>query len=133
MDNIKRYAIAALLGGVFLKVASKQAPKKIGKIMPKMMEGMMGEGGPMDMWRKVMEGFVEARKLGAFATPELRTLFEEWIKETDKAVLDFVGQATNTDPEKVAQHLKLSKESAIFFLGKLAQEGKVKIGAVSLA
>ena len=48
MNKIKRYApfaIAAVLGGVLLKVASKQ----VLNMMPKMMEGMMGEGGPMDM------------------------------------------------------------------------------------
>ncbi len=43
MNKIRRYApfaIAAVLGGALLKVASKQAPKMMGK--------MMGEGGPMD-------------------------------------------------------------------------------------
>ena len=64
----------------------------------------------------MMEGFVEARKLGTYATPEVRTLFEDWVKGMEQAVLDFVGEAATTDPEEVAQHLKLSKESAIFFL-----------------
>lgn len=80
-----------------------------------------------------MKGFVEAQKLGTYATPEVRTLFEDWVKEMEQAVLDFVGEAATTDPEEVAQHFKLSKESAIFFLSKLAREGKVKIGAVSAA
>jgi hypothetical protein len=41
MSNIKRYApyAAAVLGVISLKVASKQAPK--------MIEGMMGKGGPL--------------------------------------------------------------------------------------
>ena len=44
MKESKRYVcfvIAAVLGGVLVKVARKRVPK--------IMEGIMGEGGPMDM------------------------------------------------------------------------------------
>jgi hypothetical protein len=79
----------------------------------------------------MIEGFVEARKLGTYATPEVRTLFEDWTKEMEQIVLDFVREAATPDPEEIARHLNLSKESALFFISKLAREGKVKVGSVS--
>ncbi len=81
----------------------------------------------------MMEGFVEARKLGTYATAEVRTLFEDWVKGVEQAVLDLVKEAATTHPEEVAQHFDFSEESAIFFLSKLAREGKIRISAVSVA
>jgi hypothetical protein len=78
----------------------------------------------------MMEGFVEARKLGAYATPEVRALFEEWIKGIEQMVLDFIRKTATTDAEEISRQLNLSKESALFFIGKLAREGKIEIGSV---
>jgi hypothetical protein len=51
----------------------------------------------------------------------------------EQMVLDFVSKAATTDSEEIARHLNLSKESALFFISKLAREGKVEIGLVSAA
>ncbi len=84
-SGLKKYAplfIAAMIGGGFLaRKLCKDMPKMMRRMMPRMMEGMMGEGnGPVDMCRRMMEGIGEAQKLAAYATPEMRTLFEEWVK-----------------------------------------------------
>lgn len=80
----------------------------------------------------MMEGFVEARKSATYATPEVRTLFEAWREGVEQAILDFIRKAATTDPEEIARQLNLSKEGTLFFIGKLAREGKIKMGLVSM-
>lgn len=79
------FFMAAVIGGAFLaRKLSKELPKMRGRMMRRMMEGMMGKGGgPMDMCRQMLEGIGETQKLAAYATPEMRTLFEEWVKEME--------------------------------------------------
>lgn len=44
------FIAATVGGGLLLRAAAKRIPKAMGRMMPKMMEGMMGEGcNPMDM------------------------------------------------------------------------------------
>jgi hypothetical protein len=75
----------------------------------------------------MMESFVEARKSATYPTPEVRTLFEEWTKGVEQAMLDFIRKAATTDPEEIARQLNLSKEGTLFFISKLAREGKIKM------
>lgn len=65
--------------------------------------------------------------MATFATPEIRGLFEEWVEQLDAEVLDFVKETKSTQPEALAAHLKLSKESAVYLLSRLAQKGLVSI------
>lgn len=75
-----------------------------------------------------MEGFVEARK------PHYpKTLVEDWERGMEQAALDFIDKTDSTNPEQIAQHLRLSKESAIFLLTKLAREDKISIATVKKA
>ncbi|HXV78359.1 MAG TPA: hypothetical protein VEG60_00625 [Candidatus Binatia bacterium] len=75
-----------------------------------------------------MAGFVEARK------PDYpKTLFEDWERGMEQAVLDLIDKTDSTDLEQIAQHLQLSKESAIFLLTKLAREDKISITTVKRA
>ncbi len=137
-NGLKKYApffIAAVIGGGFLaRKLSKEVPKMMRRRMSRMMEGMMSEGdGPMDMCRRMMEGIGEAQKLAAYATPEMRTLFEEWVKGMEASVLEFVKEKGKADPQDIAAYLKISLESAIFLVNKLAREGKLKIGNIEVA
>lgn len=138
--GFKKYlplAIAAVVVGGML--ARKRIPEMMGKMMPKMMKGMMsrmmgGEEGfsPMEMCREMMAGMKQSSELAAYATPEVRALFEDWAREVEEAVLAFVREQGTTDPQAIAEHLKISAESAIFFVGRLAREGKLKIGTVEV-
>jgi hypothetical protein len=117
-------------------------------MMPKMMEGMMGTGkggmmgmmsmmgagraegesfNPMDMCRKMMGAIGKASDLATFATPEIRGLFEEWVIQIEEEIMQFVKAADQVNPDSIAEHFKLSKESAMYFLTRLAQKGKISL------
>lgn len=100
------------------------------RMMHKMMDKMSqsaGEGDmPWDMCHNMMSSFQEHVEATKFATPELRQLFEEWVEQIEQELLQFVEQAGHVDPEKIAEHFKLSKESVIFLLTRLAKQGKIQ-------
>ena len=129
------FFMAAVIGGAFLvRKLSKDMPKMMRRMMPRMMEGMMGEaGGPMEMCRRMMEGIGEAQKLATYATPEMRTLFEEWVKGMEASALAFVKEKGTANPQDIAAHLKVTLDSAVFLVDKLARQGTLKIGSVEAA
>lgn len=94
------------------------------------MKGMMGEGfNPMEMCRGMIGSVTKSAEIASYATPELRGLFEEWLGQIEVEILDFLKGRDTASPEDVANHFKLSKDSAIFLLSKLAREGKIRISA----
>ena len=100
------------------------------KMMMKMMDKnnqSAGEGDmPWDMCQNMMASFREHAEATKFATPELRQLFEEWVEQIEEEIVLFVDKAGNVDPEAIAEHFKLSKESVIFLLTRLAKKGKIQ-------
>ncbi len=82
---------------------------------------------PMEMCQKIMAGMEKSNDLAAYATPEVRALFEEWAEQIENEILDFIKANNNPDPDKIAEKFKLSKNSVNFFLTKLAQIGKINI------
>ena len=119
--------IAAMAGGGFLA-------KKIVKNAPKMMEKMMGEGcSPMDMCKQMFEGFRGNKELAVSDAPEIKELFEEWVKSMEVSVLEFVKGKKKVSPQDIADHLNISPESAVFLVNKLTREGKLKIGSIEAA
>ncbi|MFQ6058268.1 MAG: hypothetical protein ACE5MB_05220 [Anaerolineae bacterium] len=81
----------------------------------------------------MVEGFGEASKLAAYATPEVRDLFQEWAGGIEEQVLDFVRGRGAVAPEEIAAHLNISTDSAVFFVARLAHDGRLRIGAVETA
>ncbi len=77
-----------------------------------------------------MEGFVEAQKLAAYATPEVRGLFEDWVKAMEASVVEFIKEKETSNPEEIATHLEISVESAAFIIGKLVREGRLRVHVV---
>lgn len=93
-----------------------------------MMKGMMGEGfNPMEMCRGMVGSITKSAEMATYATPELRALFDEWLGQIEAEVLEYLKDKEAVAPDDVAGHFKLSKESAIFLLSKLAREGKINI------
>lgn len=84
----------------------------------------------MKMGEKVMGSITETAHMASFATPEVRALFDEWAKAVEEEVLVFVTEKRQTDPESIAKQLKVSLESALYFIHRLAREGKLKVGAI---
>ncbi len=108
------------------------------EMMKNMMQNMMKESGSMsDMCTKMMEQMMgsmsESARVASYDTPEMKGLFEEWLMNLEAEVIDFVkekGKATLSD---IAEKLKISKDSIIFLIGKLAREGKLTIGEIKVA
>jgi hypothetical protein len=107
-----------------------------GEGMPSMMRQMMekmGGGGdfnPAAMCKAMMTSVGKSAELAAYATPEVRTLFEEWARSVQDEVLSTLKTKGPVDLAALASALKISPESALFFLGKLVREGKATIGAI---
>lgn len=105
--------------------------------MMDMMSSMMGSksdkdssdsgSGPMDMCKKMMSTISQSSDIATFATPEVRQMFEEWVQQVDEEILGLVKENNLITPEQVAEKLKISKNSAIYFLSRLAQKGKISI------
>src|SRR5512135_1250575 len=102
-------------------------------MMQQMMQGMMGgmqEFNPMAMCQAMMTSVGKAAEMAAYATPEVRTLFEEWARSVQDEVLATLKSRGPLELEALAAALKISPESALFFLSRLVREVKATIGAV---
>jgi len=118
------FFIASMAGGGFLA-------RKLVKNVPRMMEKMMGEGcSPMDMCKQMFKGFRGNKELAVSAAPELRELFEEWVKSMETSVLEFVKGKKRVSPQDIADHLNISLESSVFLINKLTRQGELKIGSI---
>ncbi len=98
-------------------------------MMQQMMEGMaagMREFGPMAMGRMMSpaEALVD---VAGYATPEVRALFEEWIRGVEDEMLAVLRARGPLEVADLAAALKISPESALHFLGKLVREGKANL------
>ena len=118
------------------EMMQKMMPKMMGGGMPmmdmmkNMMSGNQGKGekgfNPMEMCKQMMQSMTQSREMAEFATPELRGLFEDWVRQIEDEILQFVKDRENVNTEEIAEKFKISEESAIYILGKLAQKGKLK-------
>lgn len=87
----------------------------------------------MNMAKKVMGSITETASTASFATPELRGLFDEWTKVLDEEIITFVKEKEQTNPSDIAKKLKISEESVLFLVGKLARERKLTIGEIRVS
>jgi hypothetical protein len=121
------------------------------ELMPKMMKEMMGGGSPMarmmgmmmggpkaseakgfkpwEMCEKMMSSIEQSSEISTFATPEVRELFGEWARKINDEILEYLAKNPSADAGAITESLKISKNSTIYFLEKLAQDGKVNLTA----
>jgi len=93
----------------------------------------MGKGfNPMEMCKRMIESVTRAAEMGSYATPEVRALFEDWMGEVEKEIITFVKDKGEVQPKDIAEKLKINEGSVIFFICRLAQQGKVKIKGISI-
>lgn len=81
------------------------------------------------MSKEVISAISHSYELATYSTPELRGLFNDWLREIEREALEFLKDKKKVDPDKVAQQLRLKRESVIFILSKLAREGKISMQA----
>ncbi len=108
-------------------------------MMADMMGKMMGEKDAMSMMDhcarmadKMADSTAEAGVMGSFATPEVRGLFEEWAKAVEEEIVAFIKEREAVTPADVASKLKISEESALYFIAKMAREKRLTITAKGL-
>jgi hypothetical protein len=129
-------------------------PMAMGMAMAKKMMGQMGPGGgPMEMMQKMMAQMSESGKppsmdkmmgmcmgmcgemlstikqtnaLAVQATPELQKVFGEWLKRLEDEALGLLAKET-ADAAALASSLKISEESALYLLNRLAASGKITL------
>lgn len=134
-----------MMQGMMDKFYSNMSPgekNNMMDMMKNMMSGMTGnkaEGGekdtasaglnPMDMCMKMVENIEKTSDIAAYATPEVRALFEEWAEQIENEIMEFIKANNNPGTDKIAEKFKLSINSVNFFLAKLSQKGKIKIKA----
>lgn len=97
-------------------------------MMKKMMGGGDSEsGGPMQMCKDMMSSVKKTASMAAFATPELHTLFGEWLEDKEKDVLKTISKTGKHDLANIAKTLKLTTESTAYLLARLATEEKLTL------
>jgi len=98
-------------------------------MMKKMMGGGDSEsGGPIQMCKDMMSSVKKTASMAAFATPELQTLFGEWLEGKEKDALKTVAGTGSHDLASVAKALKLTTESTAYLLARLATAEKLTLG-----
>lgn len=142
----KKEMMDKMMEKFFSGMTDEEKKEMMKEMMPKMTKQMMGGGSmmemmgmmmgkdedkenfnPMEMCQKMMSSIGKSSEMATFATPEVRGLFEEWVQQIDEEILNFIKEKNTTDPEQIAAHLKISKNSVIYFLSRLAQKGKISL------
>jgi len=86
----------------------------------------------MTMAQKVTGSVAETSTMAAYATPEVRGLFEEWAKAVEEEILAFLKEKEKATPADISAKLNISEESVLFFIGKMAREGKISLGEIRI-
>ncbi len=81
------------------------------------------------MSKEVLTAISHTYELASYSTPELRNLFNDWLGEIERIIVDFVIQQKKADPDEIASHLNLERDSVIFIVSKLTREGKITMQA----
>lgn len=81
------------------------------------------------MSREVLSAISHSYELATYSTPELRGLFHDWLSEIEREIVEYLNDRDRVDPDDVADHFRLQRDSMIFILGKLAREGKIRMRA----
>ncbi len=88
------------------------------------------EFSPLAMCQAMMTSVSKSAEMAAYATPEVRTLFEEWAENVGAEVLTVLRTRGRVDLAELASALKISPEGTLFFLGRLVHEGKATISGI---
>lgn len=89
------------------------------------MQQMMGMC--MGMCSEMLAAIHKTTSMAAFATPELHTLFGEWMESLEREALTALEQQGEVDATALASTLKISEASAIHLVAHLASKGKVNL------
>jgi hypothetical protein len=105
--------------------------------MQDMMKGMMKNmGGMPDMCAKMMQQMAGAFSGSSDAAPsstsEIGGLFDEWSRTVGEEIVAFIKEKGKASLPDIAAKLKISEESTLFFIVRLAREHKVTLGEIQV-
>ena len=87
----------------------------------------MDEGvDPKQMCQSLVNKVAQSEQLAAVAEPEVLILFEDWLEELEKEVIEKVTTTDIATADALAEAIGLSRAGATFLLTKLHREGKIK-------
>jgi hypothetical protein len=87
----------------------------------------MDEGvDPKQMCQSLVNKVARSEQLAAVAEPEILILFEDWLEELEKEVIDKVTTIDIGTADALSEEIGLSRAGATFLLTKLRREGKIK-------
>ena len=69
----------------------------------------------------------ETANMAPFATPEVRSVFEEWAKIVEDEIVVCIKKDLKMRPAAIAEKVKLSEQSVLFFVSKLLREGRLMV------
>src|SRR5574341_2434799 len=109
-----RSSVNAIEEGKRMDPKGMKPPMTEGMGMPPMMQQMMQkmmasmqEFNPMAMCQAMMTSVGKAAEMAAYATPEVRTLFEEWARSVEDEVLAVLKARGPLDLATLAGALKI--------------------------
>jgi hypothetical protein len=92
---------------------TKMGMNMMAEMMRNMMQSMMKEGeGMPEMCLKMMEQMcstTESARIGYYATPEIMGLFEDWLKNLEKELIEFVKEKGKLHHLRFLKNLKFPK------------------------
>lgn len=94
----------------------------------------MCEGSnPMEMCKGMMESITKTAEMASHATPEVNALFEEWVAEVEKEVLNAIRQqGGEVNLEEISRTLQISEGSVLYFISRLISGKKLKVISVEI-
>jgi hypothetical protein len=101
--------------------------KECGGPMMGMMRGKGEKFMPMDMCNEMMSTIRQSHRVATLATPEVQGLFEDWVEQIEQEILDYLKDKDTVEINDLTSKFKISKDSAYYFLTKLAQKEKLKL------
>ncbi len=98
------------------------------------MEMAMGNSPIMEMCSQMTQAVQQTSQAvrqtnenAAYATPELRDLFDDWLEQVENEVLAFLSKKDDASVEELSEALGITEQSAIFLLSKLTRQGKLDL------
>ncbi|MCL7938978.1 hypothetical protein M8009_01490 [Halomonas sp. ATCH28] len=89
------------------------------------MQQMMGMC--MGMCSEMLTAIHRTNSMAVFSTPELHTLFGEWMESLERQALAALDEQVETDAAALSTKLNISEASAIHLMAHLAGKGKVSL------
>lgn len=81
---------------------------------------------------RVLDSIVSAGQLAASATPEMHSLFSQWVAIISGELLRIAGDKGTIDPEAVAGQIGITPETALSLAFTLHRQGKIKITGLTV-